>query len=60
MTTTRDLIDAIESGDTIEIESTFQSVMSQKAGDALGERRQEIAMNFFNKRHEVESDDEPI
>lgn len=48
MTTTRDLIDALISGDSLAIETTFDDVMSQKVSAALDGAKEFIAQNMFN------------
>jgi hypothetical protein len=58
MTTTRELIDALISGDSIAIENTFNSVMSDKVSSALDTYRVDIAQKMFvPKEQEANSDD---
>jgi hypothetical protein len=58
MTTTRELIDALISGDSIAIENTFNSVMSDKVSSALDTYRVDVAQKMFvQKEQEVNSDD---
>ena len=45
---TRGLVDALLSGDSIAIESEFNSVMSSKVSDALDDYRIQVAQNMFN------------
>lgn len=45
---TRELVDALLSGDSIAIESEFQNVMSAKVSDALDDYRIQVAQNMFN------------
>jgi len=45
----KSLIDAIESGKTVSIESTFNEIMSSKLADAIESRRGEIASNLFTQ-----------
>lgn len=47
MSTTRDLIDALISGDSTSIENTFDSVMSQKVSAELDTLKTHIATNMF-------------
>ena len=56
---TRDIIDAIASGDNLDAENEFKSAISQKVGDALEIRRREVA-NTMVPQHipEVEEDEE--
>lgn len=65
MTTTRDLIDALVSGDSVAIDTTFDNVMTQKVSSALDDLRVSVAKNMFNsleQEEEVEtvSEIEPV
>jgi hypothetical protein len=44
---TRELVDALISGDSIAIEDTFNTVMSQKVSSALDTYRVEVAQNMM-------------
>ena len=44
---TRDLIDAIESGDSVTIQQTFESEMMSRLADRIDAKRQEVARNMF-------------
>jgi len=44
---TRDLIDAIDSGDAIGIETAFNSVMVDKVAEKLDAMRTDISQNMF-------------
>lgn len=44
---TRDLIDALVSGDSIAIENNFNTVMSDKVSDSLDDYRIQVAHNMF-------------
>ncbi len=58
MTTTRELIDALISGDSIAIENTFNAVMSDKVSNALDSYRVDVAQSMFTpQEQEVQSDD---
>lgn len=46
---TRDLIDAIQSGDTVAIQSTFEAALSSRIATRLDTMRQEVAKNMFNE-----------
>lgn len=46
---TRDLIDAIASGDSVAIEQTFNQEMSARIADRLDNMRIEVAKNMFNE-----------
>lgn len=49
---TRDLIDALVSGDSIAIENNFNAVMTDKVSDALDDYRIQIAHNMFGVSEE--------
>ena len=51
---TRDLVDALISGDSIAIENTFNSVMSDKVSAALDSYRVQVAQNMFTAQEEQE------
>lgn len=58
MTTTRELIDALVSGDSVAIENTFNAVMSDKVSTALDTYRVDVAQKMFvAPQDQVESDD---
>lgn len=46
----REIVDAIESGDNIEAESEFSNVMMSKVGNELEAHRQELANEFVNEK----------
>lgn len=43
----KDLIDAIESGNSKNIDANFNTVMSTKVGERLDQMRSELAANLF-------------
>lgn len=45
---TRELIDALATGDSIAIEDSFNNAMSQKISSALDSYRAQVAQNMFN------------
>lgn len=47
MSNTRDLIDAISTGDSVGIESAFNTAMAEKITVKLDAMRQEVAQNMF-------------
>jgi len=57
----KEIIDAIASGDNLGAESQFKSAIQQKVGDALEKRREEVA-NTMVTQHipEVEEDEEEV
>lgn len=50
---TRDLIDALVSGDSIAIENNFNAVMTDKVSDALDDYRIQVAHNMFAAKEET-------
>ena len=55
----KEIIDAIASGDNLGAETQFKNAIQQKVGDALEKRREEVA-NTMVTQHipEVEEDEE--
>ena len=55
----KDIVDAIASGDNLGAETQFKNAIQQKVGDALEKRREEVA-NTMVTQHipEVEEDEE--
>jgi len=57
---TRDLIDAIDSGDAVGIETAFNSVMVDKVAEKLDAMRTDMSQNMFRtpeQTTEVEAED---
>ena len=56
---TKEVVDAIASGDNLGAETQFKNAIQQKVGDALEKRREEVA-NTMVTQHipEVEEDEE--
>lgn len=46
---TRDLIDAIQSGDSIAVQSAFEASMAERVASRLDTMRQEVAQNMFKE-----------
>lgn len=46
---TRDLIDAISTGDAVGIESSFNAVMAEKIAVKLDDLRTQVAQNMFKE-----------
>lgn len=60
---TRELVDALSSKDSIAIEDTFNNAMSQKISSALDSYRETVAQNMFNSvenTEEIESEDADV
>lgn len=56
---TRELIDAIESGDAASIQASFEREMAGRIAERLDVMRQEVAKNMFNEAAKMkEQDDE--
>ena len=49
MSTIKDLIDAIAEGNTLDIESSFNSIVSQKIADRLEDMKINIASDMFSE-----------
>ena len=49
---TRELVDALIDGNSIAIENTFNSTISQKVSAALDDYRVQVAQNMFNSSEE--------
>ena len=58
---TREIIDAIASGDNLDAETHFKNAIQSKVGDALEIRRKEVA-NTMVTQHipQVEEDDDTV
>ena len=58
---TKEIIDAIASGDNLGAETQFKNAIQQKVGDALEKRREEVA-NTMVTQHipEVEENEEEV
>ena len=57
----KDIIDAIASGDNLGAESQFKSAIQQKVGDALEKRREEVANSMVTQHiPEVEENEEEV
>ena len=57
----KEIIDAIASGDNLDAETHFKNALSQRVGDALEKKREEVA-NTMVTQHipEVEEDEEEV
>ena len=57
----KEIVDAIASGDNLGAETQFKNAIQQKVGDALEKRREEVA-NTIVTQHipEVEEDEEEV
>ena len=56
---TKEVVDAIASGDNLDAETHFKNALSQRVGDALEKKREEVA-NTMVTQHipEVEEDED--
>lgn len=52
---TRELVDALIAGDSIAIEDTFNSAMSEKISAALDDYRIKVAQNMFGVQEQEET-----
>lgn len=54
MSTTRNLVDALISGDSLAIEDTFDAAMSERISSKLDDMKMDIAANMFRTQEEQE------
>lgn len=54
---TRDLIDAIEAGDSTKVDDAFNSVMVQKVSERLDAMRDDLAQNMFRSVETTEAEE---
>ena len=54
---TRNVINALDKGDTVEAEKEFKSALSDKVGVELDTKRKDLAGTFLTKQAEAETDD---
>ena len=59
MAETKDIIDALQSGDNLGAEKAFKDTIQSKVGDALEVKRKEVA-NTFGQSSTVEEDGEEV
>ena len=59
MAETKDIINALESGDNLGAEQAFKDTINAKVGDALETKRKEVA-NTFVQSSKVEEDGEEV
>jgi len=55
---TRNLIDAIEAGDSLQIENAFNSIMADKVSDTINTMRSDIAQTMFATEETIDDDEE--
>ena len=58
MAETKDIIDALSTGDNVGAETAFKDTIKSKVGDALETKRREVANNFVKSK--VEDNDEEV
>lgn len=56
---TRDLIDAIEAGDSTKINTEFDSIMVQKVSEKLDAMRDDLSQNMFRPQEVVADEPAP-
>ena len=54
----KEFVNAIITNNNLEAEKTFKDAISIKVGDALENKRQEVAKTFVQQRKEMEETDE--
>jgi hypothetical protein len=58
MSNTRELVDALLSGDSIAIENSFNTVMSDKVSQALDSYRINLSQQMFDQEESEENTDD--
>ena len=54
----KEFVDALQNGKNLDAEDAFKMAMSSKVGDALEDKRKEVAQGFVNNHiPEVEEDE---
>jgi hypothetical protein len=53
---TLDLINAIEAGNSVDIEASFNDIMANKVSDKLDAMRADMSQNMFTTPEETESE----
>jgi len=54
----KEFVDALQNGKNLDAEDAFKIAMSSKVGDALEDKRKEVAQGFVNNHiPEVEEDE---
>ena len=56
MAETKDIIDALQSGDNLGAETAFKETIATKVGDALEVKRKEVANSFVKTQVNQEED----
>lgn len=55
---TRDLVNAIESGDAIAVENAFNAAMAEKISARIDDMRVSVAKNMFSETQAEDTDTE--
>ena len=53
---TKNMINALDTGDAVEAEKAFKAALSDKVGVELDTKRKDLAGTLLNKEQEVEAD----
>ena len=56
---TLDLINAIEAGNSVDIEASFNDIMASKVSDRLDAMRADMSQNMFKTPEETEAEYDP-
>jgi hypothetical protein len=56
---TLDLINAIEAGNSVDIEASFNDIMASKVSDRLDTMRADMSQNMFTTPEETEAELDP-
>ena len=54
---TKNIINALDKGDTVGAEKEFKAALSDKVGTELDAKRKDLAGTFITKQAEAETDD---
>jgi len=54
---TKNIINALDKGDTVEAEKEFKAALSDKVGAELDAKRKDLAGTFLTKQPEAETND---
>lgn len=57
---TRDLIDAIASGDSVAIQQSFETEMASRIAERLDTMRQDVAKNMFKEAAKMKEEDDEM
>ena len=56
----KEFVDALQNGKNLDAEDAFKMAMSSKVGDALEDKRKEVARSFVNNHIPKVEEDEAV